>query len=375
MPYRIASTALFILIFGHSSLSMAQWNVRSFGEGRLALPFEVKVADARNDGVNRVYISERDGAVTEWTHQESGWQDELVAENVQGLAMLAIDDARGDGLTRIYFTEFHKEGGLFEAEWEGRAWNVEKIDDSVQSLCLFLGPGRNDGRNRLYVGTSGPPSDNDTGLIEYSYSTNGWTSQQLTTNGGMQGTGVVADLRNDGVHRILTHSSVLDELTWDDNRYVSTPIDHSERLWPAPTGIGDVRNDGLVRIFINGGQGKLEYAYDSSAWSRHLIDDAVCRGDLIAARLHADGLTRIYATFSAKNWGDRLPKGPLTQYSWNAEDSEYEEEIVLDAISGATAKLAAGDARNDSVTRLYAPDYEGGRILEITSEDPFVATE
>jgi hypothetical protein len=371
MSHRIATIVFFILIFSRTPLLMAQWDVRSFGEGRLTLPFEVKVADARNDGVNRVYVSERNGDVLEWTHHESGWVDEIVAKDVRGLAMIAIGDARNDGLTRIYYSEFNKEGGLFEAEWNGETWSVKKIDAPLQSLCLFLGPGRNDGQNRLYVGTSG----SEGGLIEYSYGESGWTSQLQTTSGGMQGTGVVGDLRNDGVNRILAHSSVLDELTWNEDRYDTTPIDHGERLWPAPTGAGDIRNDGLVRIFINGGQGKLEYLCDSPSWRSHRIDDAVRRGDLIAARLHADGLTRLYATFSAKNWGDRLPKGPLTQYSWNGEDSEYEEDIVLDAISGATAKLASGDARNDSVIRLYAPDYEGGRILEITSENPFVATE
>ncbi len=48
----------------------------------------------------------------------------------------------------------------------------------------------------------------------------------------------------------------------------------------------------------------------------------------------------------------------------------YTDEVIVDGMTGATAKLDAGNGRR--VARLYAPDYDGGRILEMTSTEPLV---
>ncbi len=375
MVPRVVCPVLFLILGGLVSQSAAQWDVQSFGKGDLTNPFDVKVADARGDGVQRVYVSERDGNVTEWTFLHDRWSKTLVAEGVRGLAMLAIGDARGDGIRRVYFTEFNEEGKLYEAQWRDAAWDVAVIGEPHQSLCLFMGPGRGDGETRLYVGNSGGPSGTGGGLWEYSFARGRWTGIQITTSKGMQGAGVVADLHNDGESRVLAHGSVLDELIFHGKTYASSPIDHSDRLWPAPTGADDIRNDGRVRVFINGGQGRAEYVYGSGGWTKYVIDPTARRGDLVAARLRSDGLQRLYATESEKKWGDRLPKGPLREFTWDADSQAYRAQIVVDAITGATAKIATGSGRNDAVMRLYAPDHEGGRILEITSDDPLLQAE
>ena len=95
----------------------AQWSVESFGAGQLTQPFEVKVGKARNDGINRVYVTERNGNVTEWTHTGSVWSKTVVATGIKNLALLAIGDARNDGTNRIYYTEYNSAGALHEAEW------------------------------------------------------------------------------------------------------------------------------------------------------------------------------------------------------------------------------------------------------------------
>ena len=317
-----------VLLCGQAISAAAQWNVQSFGSGILTNPFDLKVGDGRGDGIDRVYVSERNGDVTEWTYANDQWSNTDIAKGVKNLALLALGDACGDGVARLYFAELVRDGVLKEAAWTDGVWTVRTIGDSFQSLCLFIGEGRNDGSKRLYMGTYGDKVRNDQGLWEYTYAHGTWTRIRLTT-AGMEGEGAVGDLRNDGVNRVLASSRSLEELTWNGTAYSSSPIDNCDDLWPDPKELGDVRNDGLTRILINSGHGKVEY-------------------------LHP------------------LPKGPLKEYSWDPATSIYGHTIVVDAISGATAKLDAGTGRNDGVRRLYAPDYEGGRILEITSDDPFI---
>ena len=95
------------------------------------------------------------------------------------------------------------------------------------------------------------------------------------------------------------------------------------------------------------------------------------RGDVFVTRLKADGLYRAYVTYT----GNGPPKGPVREFTWNPGTASYTTSVVVDAITGATAKLAVGNGRNDGVTRLYTPDYAGGRMLEITSTNAFLYAE
>ena len=355
----------FWLISG--ALAQAQWSVTAFGSGVLTNLFEVKVGDARNDGTNRVYVSERNGRVMEWTYVGGGWTNTLVARPVTNLALLAIGDVRGDGSNRLYFTEFKTNGVLREAVWTGNAWQTNLVDATYQSLCVFIGEGRNDGVKHLYVGTSGNAAHVGQGLWEYTYTTGAWSKVCLHTN-GMEGSGVVGDLCNDGTNRVLANTSVLDVDTWGGTNYSGMAVDHRAALAPDPTCLGKVHNDGLTHVVINSHTGRVEYACSGGAWVTNLIDATVQRGDILVARLAADGLRRVYATYT----GGTLPKGPVREFTWDAQSGSYRTSIVVDATSGATAKLAAGDGRNDGVARLYAADYGGGRVLEITSTNPLV---
>ena len=155
--------------------------------------------------------------------------------------------------------------------------------------------------------------------------------------------------------------------------YTSSTIDHSANLWPDPVNVGKCRNDGLNRVFINSQHGKVEYTYSGGVWNKRVIDTTVQRGDILVARLKADGLYSLYHTFTSKSWGSpTIPKGPLREYTWNNQASSYNTNIVVDAVTGATAKMDAGNGRNDQVARMYTPDYGGGKILEITSTTPMI---
>ena len=347
---------------------MAQWDVQHFGDGLLTLPFDVKVGQARNDGTNRIYVSERNGRVLEWTYAGTAWQYSSVATGVTNLAQLAVGAVRGDGTNRIYYTEYRPSGALHEVQWNGSGWTTGIVDHTYNAFCLFVGAGRNDGVQHLYAGTHGDASHVGQGLWEYTYATGAWIKFCLHTN-GMDGNGAVAALRNDGTNRVLANSSVLDEMTWNGSTYTTSAIDHTAGLTPDPTAVGKLRNDGRTCVLINSPSktGKFEYVYAGASWLKTTVDATSQRGDVFVARLKADGLYRAYVTYA----GNVLPKGPLREFTWDSATSSYTTNVVVDAITGATAKMAAGDGRNDGVARLYTPDYAGGRMLEITSTNAF----
>ena len=364
-----------VLGFLAAAQAHGQWNVAHFGTGQLTNPFDVRIGKARNDGINRVYVSERNGRITEWSHASGNWSKMIVVPAVSNLALIAIGDVHNDGTNRLYYSEFNKLGDLHEVTWTGTGWSRTTIDQNRSSMNIFIGPGRNDGRQRLYVGglVTTSPVNPYPGLWEYTWSAGSWQKLQLHGT-AMEGRGAVGDVRNDGVMRVLGNGagsapSFFYDYTWSGSSYASSPIDvASYSLAPDPTDLGYTRNDGTVRVVANTQQGKREYTWNGSAWQKINVDTLSRRGDMRVMRLKSDGRYRIYTTHA----GTATPKPPLTEFSWNAASAGYASSTVVDAVTGATAMLDAGNGRNDGVARLYAPDYAGGEMLEITSTDPFV---
>ena len=353
----------------------ALWDQSVDQSVQLTNPFDVRVGKVRNDGTNRVYVSERNGRITEWSYAAGSWSKMVVVPAVSNLALMAIGDVRNDGTNRLYYAEFHKLGDLHEVLWTGIGWSRTTIDQDRSSLNIFIGSGRNDGRQRLYVGgvNTTSPANTYTGLWEYTWSAGTWQKLRLHAT-PMEGRGAVGNLRNDGILRVLGNGvgnapSFFYDFTWSGTSYAAFPIDvASGALAPDPTDVGCTRNDSTVRVVANTQRGKREYTWNGGAWQAITFDPLNRRGDMRIARLKADGLYRIYTTHS----GATTPKPPLLEFVWDVATSKYGSNTVVDAITGATAMIEAGNGRNDGVARLYAPNYAGGEMLEITSSDPLV---
>lgn len=356
---------LFISVLSLYITVFSQWNIDTIGLDILSesgYPFDVAVGNGRDDGVNRLYVSCKNGILTEFTYNLGQWNSIEIVPYVQNLGLLTIGDGRGDGSSHVYWSEFiGLVGRIYEASWNGNSWDIDTVDINMQSLSIFIGPGRNDGRNRLYAGTFGAKQ----GLWEYTYNNGIWEALKITTT-GMEGSGAIGDLRNDGVMRILSNANNLQELTWDGSSYKSQYIKNSN-IWPDPTEIGIGRNDGNVRVYVNCSQGRTEFSYNNGNWVENIIDNTQQRGDVYLARLKNDGQYRLYSTFS------NTPVRSIREYEWSG-NSFSQDGITLDALTGATAQLTSGDGRNDGVERLYAPNWSGGFVYEVTAADPWIDT-
>jgi len=348
------------------SVNAQEWKVSEFGPAPDLEAFDLIVGDVRNDDVQRVYVSTKGGDLYEWTYNDATgkWDHEAIVQDLKGLVMIDIGDVRNDGKNRLYLTEFVGGGRILELGWTGSAWEVNLVDKGYRSLTVLVGEGRNDGKSYLYVGST------DKGAWEYEYvSTGVWKKIQMNFK-ALEGVGAVGASRNDSVNRVVLNSSDVKEYTWDGSKYtVASPSTFIE--FPDAITLAQGRNDGINRIYANclNGRGKVEYTWNGSGWKETKLHKWEHRGDIYGAAVKADGLTRIYSTSSEYN---NAKAGPMKEYAWNESSKQFDSTTVVDATSGATAMVVAGYGRNDDTLRLYATNYKAGKIMEITNKNPFV---
>lgn len=352
-----------------STLIAQQWQTTEIAKGIMKQSYDIEIGDGRNDGRNRLYVSGHSGGVHEWSFDSiaKSWNQTLISDAGTSLEMLALGDGRNDGINRLYFTEFVGKGKIYEATWGGSSWNVVTIATNVQSLCCFIGKGRNTSTNYLYIGTNN-------GLFEYFYNGTAWVKTQMHFS-GLEGVGQVADGRNDGVNRVYSDGNFVREFSWGGSNYTWDEFE-TVNNGPDASFVGDGRNDGVNRVYVNAvnkngtNKGRLEYTYSSGTWVVTQVDPVASRGDFMLAKLKSDGKNRLYGTqaYAACCY----TAGPLREFEWNG--SKWIATNVVPVTSGATAMIIAGDGRNDDTVRLYAPHYENGSILEITSTTPYVTT-
>lgn len=359
---RIFAFSLFLV---GSMASAQEWSVTQIGPGPNKETYDLVIGDVRNDQTDRVYVSTKNGAVYEWSYDQSStsWSYKIIQSNLKGLVTIDYGDARHDGKNRLYFTEFVDQGRLFEAEWDGSDWKTTLIETGYHSLSLVVGDGRNDGKDYLYIGST------NVGTWELDWKDTGWAKTQLHFQAS-EGVGVVGASKNDGVNRLLFTSDKVREYTWSGSKFnMDSPSPKIE--WPDAIDIGQGRNDGINRIYANcfNGRGRLEYTWNGTSWTETMINPVVHRGDLYLAAVKADGKARVYTTTSEYFKGKA---GNFLEFEWNSANISFDSTILLDATSGATAMIYAGYGRGDDTMRLYASNYVKGTIYELTNTNPYV---
>ncbi len=342
------------------------WRVIQIGQCPTTDSYDLVLADGQNDGLQRLYVTTKDGGVYEWTYESGSWTMSHTVHPgpLNHLMHIAAGEARNDGLVRIYFAEWAQSARIFEASWMGSSWQIQLIGTAPDiNTGVVVGAGRNDGKNRLYVSGA-------YGLSEWSWEGDKWNAMAISDT-YHEVSGEIGDARNDGINRILMNTNCLSELSWVNSAFQQNNLECSVETWPDAVQIGEGRNDGVQRIYVNTtalADGRWEYSWNGSGWDTRVIESTPHRGDIHLARLKADGRNRVYTTSSAY-WAG--PANDLFEYEWDGNDW-VKTGSVVDAVSGATAMLASGVGRNDDTLRMYTPNYVTGGIYEITHSQPFV---
>ncbi len=348
--------------------SFAQWNVATIGNIPAGNAFDVCVADGRNDGLQHVYNSSRNDGLYEFTWNEANhqWDRTTIYSGITdaNLIQVEVGACRNDGINRVYSVEWNHNGGhIYESTWDGTQWNTVTVYTEADGITeIMIGDGRNDGLNRLYIGGYAA-----VGFNEYTWNGTSWDRVHLY-DFEMEGNGFVGDATNNGQNEVYSTGEFLRQMTWNGSSFDSTSITNTF-IWPDPFYMGDVRNDGINRIYANTNNGRHEISYNSSSQNWDIISLTANgkRGDMRMAKLKSDAKNAIYTTY-ATGWN--YPNNSLIEYKWNG--TSYDSTVVVDASTGATAMLNAGVGRNDDTMRLYAPNYAGNTMLELTWADPYV---
>ena len=366
-------TLLFII--ASFSIALAEWQAVRVGDtpgGQR--PYCVYVGDGRNDGKERVYLSNFDNHIYEWSYYpDSGWICSDIGEGVpdhHGMIGVTVGQGRNDGINRVYGG--HANGWLYEFTYSGGQWlkdSLRPINSSVY-FGVEVGDGRNDGAKRVY-GFGGSAIQGR----EFSWDNSGdtWTMKTASQPHYVWFFDI-GDGRNDGIKRIYgTHyqgrlntsePSLLLENTWNGSNFAENQMLARSSVI---TRVGQGRNDGINRVYVAAtGDHVYEYTYNAGNWEElDICLDApyLTRCGLVIGKAQSDGHIRVYST------GIR-PSGDIREHTW---DGAGWTDTVIDAVTMATTHLALGPGRGDDTMRLYASDISGV-VWEFTHPTPYVAS-
>lgn len=363
------SITIIISVF---TIIQAQWRAVRVGDtpgGQR--PYCVAIGDGRNDGKERVYLSNFDNHIYEWSYYpDSGWVVEAIGEGApdhHGMISVLVGPGRNDGINRVYGG--HANGWLYEFTYSGGQWLKDSLNPrSTFVFGIRIGDAHNDDINRVY-GFGGFSVQGK----EYTYDSPGDSWNMITCS---QPHYVwyfdIGDGRNDGTKRIYgvqyqgylnsPGASLLLENTWTGSTYTENQIlSHSAVI----TRVGPGRNDGVNRVYVSAtGDHIYEYTYSGGNWQEmDICPDAPynTRCGLAIGKAQSDGHTRVYST------GLR-PYGDIREHTW---DGSQWTDTVIDAVTMATTHLALGPGRSDDTMRLYACDINGV-LWEFTHPSPYV---
>lgn len=353
---------IFLFFLFVSDISAQNWNINEIGPCPVDNVWGITIANAQNDGVNRIYVSAKNGGIYEWTFESGEWiMQALPFQTEAKLISITSGVIHNDRLERLYFAEWQDEGKVIEASYlaDLKSWDIVEIGINAKANTgILVGDARNDGKRRVYVAGF-------FGVNEYEFIDGVWTETPVYA-GTAEGIGQIASVKNADSTYFYSNGNFVYENRWNGESWENHTL-YEEAKWPESIAIGQARNDGVNRIYAKTSLGRIELSYVNGAWEKVVLSELNQRGALITGITQKDGLERVYTNLT-KAW--KIPdSGPLYQYTWNGKT--YDEEMILDGVSGATGMIEIGDGRNDGTNRIYVPHFDTGGIFEITHVDSF----
>jgi hypothetical protein len=323
------------------------WSLETIGEvGVAPWPWNlrgstIEIGDARNDGINRVYVGT--DQIYEFTWTGSSWVREIIS-TLRPYKM-DIGDADNDGEKEIYAGSGNK---VYQIKWTGSSWVSTLIGEAgeldVVALPIVGDVEGNDGLNELYVSGYDPDIQNK-GFVQFKWTVSSWIRTVL---GGADQPyyGIeLGDGNNDGKNEVYQMNAnwPLYQYEWAATGWSKTGI--TSYFLPAFPEIGDPDNDGENEIYVvrdpEGGSGAdsfriYQHKWDGNSWIAGIVTAPNTRRKAIGDGDN-DGKQEIYAGETS-----------LYQIKWNG--ASWVSTEIGAATSTFIQYISVGDGDNVSET-------------------------
>jgi hypothetical protein len=327
--------------------SGAVWSVASRGTTSTENN-SMRVGAGRNDGVNRLYVGTvTTGRVIEFSWNGSAWSSGVdVGGSPTGVEIhnLGIGPGRNDGVNRVYACSL--DGNLYEISYGGGAWTQTTVG-SATGYCTHaaIGPGRTDGVDRVYA---------TRGLYVWEYTwivpSSTWSAVAVgrIANGLAHGISIGPGRGGSTNHLyVATTNSGTFEGSFANGSWSLDPMGDSGDVRNVNPGIG--RNDGVMRVYAATQSGEIrEFTWNGSAWAFSPIVTpfgfTLVHAYVAAAR--SDGLMRVYSSGA---------DGSVYEFTYTGSGWTT---MSLGGGTGYAYGFHLGVGRNDGKLRLYGASFD-----------------
>ena len=327
------------------------WRQQALGDSTAQL-YGAIVGDVGNTGKSRVYGTGGDGLLYEYSFNATSWSFAKMPVGVASDGIMhngGIGPGRNDGVNRLYVAATLS-GRVYEASWVNGAWQVAVVGTLTGASDVAVGYGRNDGQIRIYATAQ-------SGASEFTWNGSGWTQVVMgaAESGEVHGLDVGPG-RNDGINRVYTANDAngrVYEYSWNgstwDKLLMGTNVDARN------IHVGDGRNDGQMRAYVASADGNVyEYTWNGTSWQNASIGTAGTTGVKVQAlplKTKGDNAARVYAAGA---------DGGVYEYSWSGSAWQTTR---LGSATAYMYGLDAGDVLNQGTTQIYGSSYDGNVYL------------
>ena len=258
-----------------------------------------------------------------------------------------VGPGRSDGVNRVYVGTVNT-GRVMELSWNGSAWGAPvDIGGSPVGLEIHnmgMGPGRNDGRIRVYACSL------DGNLYELTYVGPGWTQATVGTASGTCTHAAVGAGRNDGVNRLYaTRGTVVWEYTWNGSGWSAVQVGNVPSGLVHGISLGPGRGGTVNHLYVaSSTTGTYEATFSGGSWSMASLGDT---GDVRNVSFGAgrdDGVMRVYAGTS---------QGEIREFTWTG--TSWTNTTIAPSVGSVIVHAYVLDGRNDGVIRVYGAAGDG----------------
>ena len=283
----------------------------------------------------------------------SAWQVGVIGSTGVANNSLIMGPGRSDGVNRVYAGTVNS-GRVMELSWNGTSWgspvDVGGSPSGLEIHNLGMGPGRDDGTNRIYACSL------DGNLYELSFDGSSWSQDTVGVADPPCTHAVVGDGRNDGVDRLYaTRDQIVWEYTWTGSAWSAVEVGSVNRGIVHGIDLGACRGDGQNHLYIaTSAEGTYEATFSSGEWSMvSMGDDGDVRNVSLGAGRN-DGVVRVYAGVST---------GEIREFTWTG--SAWSEAPIETSVASVMVHAYVATGRNDGVMRVYGAAGDG-RAYEFT---------